>query len=89
MLRRRPGRSFGEPVAELLELEPVEALAAESAQLGLLFAGSRGYGPARAVLLGGVTGRLVRRAACPLVIVPRGAAAPVGDLFTGVAASHA
>lgn len=37
-----------------------------------LFCGSRGYGPARRVLLGGVSSRLVRRARSPLIVVPRG-----------------
>ncbi len=34
--------------------------------------GSRGYGPVRHVLLGGVSSRLVRRAASPVLVVPRG-----------------
>jgi nucleotide-binding universal stress UspA family protein len=38
----------------------------------LLFCGSRGCGPVRRVLLGGVSARLVRRARSPLVVVPRG-----------------
>ena len=42
-------------------------------QVDLLFCGSRGYGPARRVLLGGVSARLVRRARSPVVVVPRGA----------------
>jgi basic amino acid/polyamine antiporter, APA family len=37
----------------------------------LLFCGSRGYGPMRRVLLGGVSSRLVRRASAPVVVVPR------------------
>jgi nucleotide-binding universal stress UspA family protein len=37
----------------------------------VLFCGSRGYGPARRVLLGGVSTRLVRRARRPVVVVPR------------------
>jgi hypothetical protein len=42
---------------------------------GLLLYGSRGYGPVRAVLLGGVSTALAHRCACPLVVVPRGHAA--------------
>jgi nucleotide-binding universal stress UspA family protein len=38
----------------------------------VLFCGSRGYGPTRRVLLGGVSSRLVRRARTPVVVVPRG-----------------
>jgi nucleotide-binding universal stress UspA family protein len=37
----------------------------------VLFCGSRGYGPTRRVLLGGVSTRLVRRARRPVVVVPR------------------
>ena len=49
--------------------------------LDLLLAGSRGYGPMHAVLLGGVSGRLIRDAACPLVITPRGAGHPLEGLL--------
>jgi len=35
--------------------------------------GSRGYGLVRQVLLGGVSMRLVRAAACPVVVTPRSA----------------
>jgi nucleotide-binding universal stress UspA family protein len=37
----------------------------------VLFCGSRGYGPARQVLLGGVSTQLVRRARSPVLVVPR------------------
>ena len=57
----------------LLEGEPVEALAAASAELDLLVCGSRGYGPLRSVLVGGVSDRLIGQAACPVMVVPRGA----------------
>jgi nucleotide-binding universal stress UspA family protein len=42
--------------------------------LDLLVVGSRGYGPARRVLLGSVSGRLVREACCPVLVTPRAAA---------------
>src|SRR3954454_4624045 len=59
---------------ELLEGDTVEALAAlDEHEVDLLVCGSRGYGPVRRVLLGGVLRRLVRRAALPVVVVPRGA----------------
>jgi nucleotide-binding universal stress UspA family protein len=48
----------------------VESLA-ELDDIDVLFCGSRGYGPARRVLLGGVSARLVRRARRPVVVVPR------------------
>jgi nucleotide-binding universal stress UspA family protein len=57
---------------ELLEGDVVEELAAlDERDVDLLVCGSRGYGPVRRVLLGGVSSRLIRRAACPLVVVPR------------------
>jgi nucleotide-binding universal stress UspA family protein len=37
----------------------------------ILYCGSRGYGPVRRVLLGGVSSRLVHRARSPVVVVPR------------------
>jgi len=40
-------------------------------EVDVLFCGSRGYGPARRVLLGGVSARLIKRAKRPVVVVPR------------------
>jgi nucleotide-binding universal stress UspA family protein len=69
---------------ELLEGDPVETLAAlDERDADLLVCGSRGYGPLRRVLLGGVATRLMRRAACPVMVVPRGA----GDALAGPAAA--
>jgi nucleotide-binding universal stress UspA family protein len=48
----------------------VESLA-DLTDVDVLFCGSRGYGPTRRVLLGGVSARLVRRARRPVVVVPR------------------
>ena len=56
----------------LLDGDPQALLARASGQLDLLVVGSRGYGPLRAVLLGSVSGALVRSAESPLVVVPRG-----------------
>lgn len=56
--------------------EPADALAAHSAGLDLLVTGSRGYGPLRAVIVGGVSGRLIRTTQCPVIVVPRTVAAP-------------
>jgi nucleotide-binding universal stress UspA family protein len=50
--------------------EVIEALG-ELDDVDVLFCGSRGYGPARRVLLGGVSTRLVRGARRPVVVVPR------------------
>lgn len=65
----------------LLTGASAELLAEYSQQLDLLVTGSRGYGPARSVLAGGVSGRLMRSAHCPVMIVPRGVDVPLGRLF--------
>ena len=69
--------------AEAIRLsgEPSEQLAEHSVRLDLLVMGSRGYGPLRAVLAGGVSGRVAREAHCPVIVVPRGVDAPLGSLF--------
>ena len=52
--------------------DPVEMLAAmANSSFDAFFVGSRGYGPIRRVLLGGVASRLLRRLDIPAVIVPR------------------
>jgi nucleotide-binding universal stress UspA family protein len=51
----------GDVVRVLSELDEVD----------VLFCGSRGYGPARRILLGGVSSRLVRQARSPIIVVPR------------------
>jgi nucleotide-binding universal stress UspA family protein len=57
---------------ELLVGEVVDALAAlDERDIDLLVMGSRGYGPLRRVLLGGVSSRVIRHAASPVVVVPR------------------
>ncbi len=63
-----------EPRTVLLEGAVVESLAALGPDdVDLLVCGSRGYGPARRVLLGGVSSRLIRRARLPVAVVPRAA----------------
>jgi nucleotide-binding universal stress UspA family protein len=59
----------------------IGALIEESAGLGLLVTGSRGHGPLKATMLGGVSRRLAREARCPLIVVPRGQDQPLSDLF--------
>jgi nucleotide-binding universal stress UspA family protein len=68
--------SPGSPASEgrFLEGPAAELLTAESAELDVLVTGSRTYGPRAAVLLGGTTHALMQTAACPALIVPRGAA---------------
>jgi nucleotide-binding universal stress UspA family protein len=65
----------------LLTGEAAELLAEYSRHVDLLVTGSRGYGPARSVLVGGVSGRLMRSTQCPVLIVPRGVAGPPTGLF--------
>jgi nucleotide-binding universal stress UspA family protein len=56
----------------LLEGPVVDALAdLRPDDADLLVCGSRGYGPARRVLLGGVSPRLLRHARLPVAVVPR------------------
>jgi nucleotide-binding universal stress UspA family protein len=47
-----------------------ERLSEHTQSLDLLVLGSRGYGPLRSVLLGGVSGHLIRTASCPVVVCP-------------------
>ena len=62
-----------EATGEVLVGDVVDVLAElDSAAIDVLFCGSRGYGPIRRVLLGGVSSRLVQRARSPVVVVPRG-----------------
>ena len=53
--------------------DPADFLIAASERLDLLICGSRGYGPTRAVLLGGVSRRVSSEAHCPVIVLPRGA----------------
>jgi nucleotide-binding universal stress UspA family protein len=50
-----------------------EVLAAQSELVDVMVVGSRGFGPRKAVLLGGVTHGLIRRAGCPVIALPHGA----------------
>lgn len=61
--------------ASLLTGDVADALGAlDERDVDLLICGSRGYGPLSRVLLGGVSARLIRRAAAPVLVVPRSAA---------------
>jgi nucleotide-binding universal stress UspA family protein len=75
-----PSELRAEPV--LLAGDPAAELVAQSESLDVLVAGSRGYGPVRSVLLGGVSHRLVHEAACPVIVLPRGTSAQFERLFT-------
>ncbi len=53
--------------------DPTEELVRASSSADLMVAGSRGFAPLHAVLAGAVSGRLIRAAACPVIVVPRAA----------------
>jgi nucleotide-binding universal stress UspA family protein len=57
----------------VVEGEPAGVLLDHADELGLLVVGSRAYGPLRRVLLGSVSNALLDGAACPVMIIPRGA----------------
>ncbi len=58
--------------SRLLLGPPAEQLVACSGTVDLLVMGSRGFGGLRRALLGSVSSQVVREAACPVVVVPRG-----------------
>ena len=55
---------------------------------GVIALGSRGYGPLRSVLLGGVSGHLTQSCACPLLILPRGSSVTLASEPAAVSASE-
>jgi nucleotide-binding universal stress UspA family protein len=64
--------------------DPADELATQASDLDLLVIGSRGYGPLRSVLLGGVSAKVMRSAPCPVFVVPR---ASTEDFAPGIEAS--
>ena len=60
--------------SHLLRDEPGARLAEESRHLDLLVIGSRGYGSMGRTLLGSVSSFVMRKAACPVIVTPRGMA---------------
>jgi nucleotide-binding universal stress UspA family protein len=72
---------------ELIYGDPAEGLLGFTGSLDLLVMGSRAYGPRRAVLLGGVSRRVTAASRCPVVVLPRGAAHPLGELLAQQARS--
>jgi nucleotide-binding universal stress UspA family protein len=79
MRRQRALRRAAASVSKELHAEttmlvgdPVRVLEREAGEgLDLLVLGSRGYGPVRRVLLGGVSDSVVRRSPCPVLVIPR------------------
>lgn len=66
--RALPAESLEDAV--FLRGDAAAELAAVSAGLNVLICGSRGYGPVRSVVFGGVSSELAHRAQCPLLVVP-------------------
>ena len=81
----------GEPRAEAFFAvgDAGRILVEESEQLDLLLVGSRGYGPLHSVVVGGVAGRVVREAACPVIVLPRKAGHVEEDSLFAEMASRA
>jgi nucleotide-binding universal stress UspA family protein len=67
--------------AELHVEDAADVLRRVSEHVDVLVCGSRGYGPIRSILLGGVSRRLVEGAHCPVLVLPRGIERPLGDLL--------
>jgi nucleotide-binding universal stress UspA family protein/CBS domain-containing protein len=59
-------------VIDVAHGDPAELLVGLSHEVDLLVVGSRGYGPLRRVLLGSVSTKVTRGAACPVAITPGG-----------------
>jgi nucleotide-binding universal stress UspA family protein len=78
-LARRLGRAidrFSTSVAiagEVVDGYADDELGRLSSEVDLLVCGSRGHGPVGSVMLGGVSTGVVRKARCPVLVVPRGA----------------
>jgi nucleotide-binding universal stress UspA family protein len=67
--------------ADVLFNDPADGLVAASQRVELLVMGSRGYGPARAVMLGGVSRRVITQADCPTIVLPRGIGGEIDSLL--------
>ncbi len=65
--------------AELIEGSPAEVLTTASRGADLLVLGSHGHGPLRHRVLGSVSESCIRKAACPVVVIPSGPAKPEPD----------
>jgi nucleotide-binding universal stress UspA family protein len=72
--------------SELHVEDPADVLLRISEHVDLLICGSRGYGPLRSVLLGGVSRRLVDGSQCPVLVLPREARLPLEDLMAATGA---
>jgi nucleotide-binding universal stress UspA family protein len=87
---RREVTQLGDDVpieAEAFIGDPAEIVTTVSEHLDLLVMGSRGYGPLRAVLLGGVSRQVAAQAHCPVIVLPRGVKTPLEQLLAESRAS--
>jgi nucleotide-binding universal stress UspA family protein len=69
---------------DVLYQDPADGLDAASQLVDLLVMGSRSHGPLRSIALGGVSRRVIARAACPVLVLPRGSE-EVADALLGAA----
>jgi len=70
-----------EAEGEVFEAPAAHTLVEVSDAVDLMVLGSRGYGPLKAVLLGGVSGKVVAKAACPVIVVPKGFRRGMASVF--------
>lgn len=93
-IRQQRHETFRAQLAEAAESLPVETRAAATLTAGrapdviadeaekgvhLLVMGSRSYGPIRRVMVGSTAIETMRRAPCPVMVIPRGVAGPHGE----------
>ena len=66
---------------DILFQDPADGLIAASERLDLLVMGSAAHGPAGAIALGGVARKVTASAGCPVLVLPRDAAAQIEALL--------
>lgn len=78
-IRQEGQQQLDELLAELGDIatgevvvgDPANELSYAGNELDLLVTGARGYGPVRRVMLGSTSSKLVHRAPCPVLVLPR------------------
>ena len=76
-LAERSGRT-DEVTTEVCEGRPADVLAAAGATADMLVLGSHGHSRVRHTVLGSVSEDCIRKAACPVVVIPVPVATPAG-----------
>jgi nucleotide-binding universal stress UspA family protein len=74
---------------DVLAQDPADALIAASRHVDLLVMGSRAHGSKRSVVLGSVSRAVITGAACPVLVLPRGASEMANQLAASVQAPDA